>query len=207
MILWRRPARRARDSNGDEFLLPLPLAATGKRTQISNSEAAALSLQTVECGQLPELRPNTCHRGCHVRSAGRCFSYWCAGPRAPARQMDVRLLLCHVRRATGIGQPAKPAPQPHLPCLLGIISAIAAPHLLRRGLTDPLHAPTHFLQPGPSPRVPALSPLQDCSPWGLTVGTDGWGVRFRCIIGIGPPEEGPTAPHPQPPRPSVRNAT
>ena len=31
-----------------------------------------------------------------------------AGPRAPARQMDVRLLLCLVRREKGIGQPAKP---------------------------------------------------------------------------------------------------
>ena len=29
------------------------------------------------------------------------------GPRAPARQMDVRLLLCLVRREKGIGQPAK----------------------------------------------------------------------------------------------------
>ena len=34
------------------------------------------------------------------------------GPRAPARQMDVRILLCFVGRTAGLGQPANPPPPP-----------------------------------------------------------------------------------------------
>ena len=53
---------------------------------------------------------------------------------APARQMDVRLLLCCVRRAKELGQPAKPPPLPSFPPLPpGVVPSVVPSVGLRDG--------------------------------------------------------------------------